>query len=50
MVMREIKIMSQLSSMKGNVFTTKIHNVILPQEKDSDCIYLVMTLKSRDLR
>ena len=45
-VYREIAILSQLSSMKENVFTVKLLDVIIPDKKDNDHpigIFIVMS-------
>jgi hypothetical protein len=42
---REIEIMSQLSKMKGNIFTVQLRDIIIPGPKDSFTeVFLVMSL------
>lgn len=54
-VLREVVIMRQLSKMARNVFTTKLHDVILPCSKEEDLetfddIFLVMDYVEHDLK
>ena len=49
-VMREIQILRELTKMKGNLFTTKLIEVLVPSNKDFDEIFIVMDYKSSDLK
>lgn len=53
-VIREIMILRQLSSM-NSVFTTKLHDIIIPPEAEEDltkinCIFLVLDFVEHDLK
>lgn len=41
-VLREIEIMRQLTNMKGNIFTTMLYDLIVPEEEDFKHVFLVM--------
>jgi mitogen-activated protein kinase 1/3 len=47
-VLREVQIMSRLSSKSSNIFTSKLIDIMLP-EGDLTHIFLVMTLGLQDL-
>jgi serine/threonine protein kinase len=49
-VLREVQILRMLSEMENNVFTTKLIDIIIPSEKDSDTIFLVMDYMPFSLR
>ena len=49
-VMREIQILRELTKMKGNLFTTKLIEVLVPSNKDFNEIFVVMDYKSSDLK
>ena len=49
-IMREIQILREITKMKGNVFTTKLVEVLVPSNKDFDEIFIVMDYKSSDLK
>jgi serine/threonine protein kinase len=49
-VMREIQILRELTKMKGNFFTTKLIEVLVPSNKDFNDIFIVMDFKSSDLK
>jgi mitogen-activated protein kinase 1/3 len=48
-VLREIQIMKKLSQMKGNIFTTRLFEIIVPSEEFDD-IFLVMNYHQKSLR
>ena len=48
-VIREIQILKQLTELKNNIFTTKLYDIILPNE-DSEHLFLVMDYSKTDLR
>jgi serine/threonine protein kinase len=49
-VMREIQILRELTKMKGNLFTTKLIEVLVPNSKEYNEIFIVMDYKSSDLK
>lgn len=50
MVIRELQLMIQLSKMDGNIYTTKIHNVVLGGDKDSfESLFIIMDYVDQDL-
>ena len=42
--------MQNLSKMKENIFTTKLYDVIIPEEENFSDIFLVMNYHTKDLR
>ena len=47
---RELEIMKQLTSMSQNIFTTKVHDIVLGGQPESfDSIFVVMNLGENDL-
>jgi serine/threonine protein kinase len=50
MVLRELELMIQLSNMKNNIFTTKIHDVILAGDNHKfTSLFIVMDYVEQDL-
>lgn len=50
MVVRELEIMMQLGRIKSNIFTTKIHDVIIAGEPDTfTSLFIVMDYVEQDL-
>ena len=51
LVLREIEILRKLSKMKGNVFTTILHDIIIAgNPEDFESVFLVMDYETGDLR
>ena len=50
MALRELQLMIQLSKMKNNIFTTKVHDVVLAGDKDDfTSLFIVMDYVEQDL-
>lgn len=54
-VTREVLIMAYLSSIKGNVYTAKLHDIIIPPAEtkdglDFDCLFLVQEYCGMDIK
>ena len=49
-VMREIQIMKNFKAMKTNIFTTRLVEIIVPDEENFDSIFIVMEYMPSDLR
>jgi serine/threonine protein kinase len=49
-VLREIQIMRMLSEMRNNIFTTKLMDIIIPEESGFDSVFLVMNYMPNSLR
>ena len=50
MALRELQLMIQLSNMKNNIFTTKIHDVVLAGDNDNfTSLFIVMDYVEQDL-
>lgn len=49
-LIREIQILKQLSQMEGNIFTTKLYDVIIPEDENFTEIFLVLSFTAKDLR
>ena len=55
LILREISLMRKLTKMKGNCFTTKLYDVIIPGKSVDDLekfdeVFLVMNYQKHDLR
>ena len=50
MALRELQLMIQLSNIKNNIFTTKIHDVVLAGDNDNfTSLFIVMDYVEQDL-
>ena len=50
MVVRELQLMIQLSKMKANIFTTKIHDIVLGGDKETfESLFIIMDYVDKDL-